>query len=63
MTPTPSLPKSLVIETINLIDALLVHVPADSVLRLRAINAREDMRGRLLAAVPDRVEVDTRDAA
>lgn len=63
MNHTPSLPKSLVLETINVLDAMLVHVSADSILRLRAIAAREDLRGRLMAAVPERIEVDTRDAA
>lgn len=57
----PTIPTASVLEAIRVIDALLVNVPADSVLRLRAINAVEDMRGRLLAALPERT--DLRDAA
>lgn len=57
----PCMPTATVLEAIRVIDALLVNVPADSALRLRAINAVEDMRGRLLAALPERTEL--RDAA
>lgn len=59
----PSITRESVLEASRTIDALLAasNLPSDSVLRLRAINAAEDLRGQLLAAVPS--ELQLRDAA
>jgi hypothetical protein len=46
--------RDSVLEAARAIDALIAasNLPADSVLRLRAISAAEDLRGQLLATVP-----------
>lgn len=58
---TPSLTKQSVLDAIAVLAEVTPYLPADSVLRLRAINAQADLRGQLLASAPD--QFDVRDAA
>lgn len=55
----PTITRESVLEAAAVIDALIIKstLPADSVLRLRAINAAADLRGQLLAAVPEHFDL------
>lgn len=53
----PMITRESVQEAARVIEALLVssNLPSDSTLRLRAINAAEELRGQLMAAVPEQL--------
>lgn len=56
----PSIPVPTVMEALDVMVALrarLDNTPADSVLRTRALLAEAELRGKLLAALPERVAI------
>lgn len=58
---TPTVTKQSILDAIAVLVEASPYIPADSILRLRAISAAADLRGQLLAAVPNDVAI--RDAA